>query len=134
VDGQTGVHAGGVAGEPLGQGFGQAGDDFGVARFVVRFDCAHGFQNGGVVFGVAVFSRKAGGDHPALFLCEMFHRVQQELPVQRQLLVLGRGQDLVEHVREFLVGLVHAVVAGVQGLGPGQAVGGEADGIHGVAR
>ncbi len=87
---QPRVLAGGVQGEPFGQGFGHAGDEFGVALLAAWHDGLHGFQNGRVLFGVAVVGGEAGGQHPAFFLREMFHRVVDERAVQRQLLV-GRG-------------------------------------------
>ena len=71
----------------------------------------HGFQNGGVFIGVAVVGAEAGGQHPALFLREMFHRVGDEFAVQRQLLIGRGGQQLVEQGHEFFVGVVHTGVA-----------------------
>ena len=77
---------------PFGQGFGHAGDELCVALFAVLHHGLHGFQNGGVLFGVAVVGAEAGGQHPALFLREMFHRVVDECAVQRQLLIRRGGQ------------------------------------------
>ncbi|MCY1367466.1 hypothetical protein D9M69_544020 [compost metagenome] len=81
----------------------------------MRFHGPHGLQNGRVVGGVAVVGREACGQHPALFLGEVRHRVGQESLVQRQLLVGGRAQQPVELLHEFGMGVVHAVVAHRQG-------------------
>ena len=45
-----------------------------------------------LLVGVAVVGAEAGGQHPAFFLREMFHRVVDECAVQRQLLIRRGGQ------------------------------------------
>ena len=124
VQGQASVHAGGMLGKPFGQGFGQAGDDFLVLILVMLHHSAHGLQNGGVVAGVAVVGRKAGGEHPALFLGEVFYRVFNKPEVQRQLLVIRGRQELVEHDHKFFVGVVHACIAHGEGGRPVEHGGG----------
>ena len=122
---QPRVFAGGVQRKPFGQGFGHAGDEFGVALFAALHHGLHGFQNGGVLFGVAIVRAEAGGQHPALFLREMFDCVVDKGAVQRQLLIRRGGQKLVEQAHEFFVGIVHTGVAQEQRGGPVQRSGGE---------